>query len=192
MAMTVNSSIESARTEFLDWWSVEENRLNEGDFHRVAAKVNKSVEGLLTENMTLHFQQSECSFQFFYGVKEKEMKYIPISWKDGLILTLQTQENQKNLGLNWPIKNPNTGNYFIPKVKVNYIPPPSKTLPTEQYLDQLVNRAERYYDRDNRKILEALTPYTENIQNCCKDDRPLYYRIGKLVPNMLKEDLLGN
>jgi len=181
MTMTIdkNSACESARTEFLEWWHQEGNALGEGKYKEVAEKV-KSValtQGLLQKDIILHYHWFRFGFPLYYGEKQGEQKFLPIPINDGKILSWQLENEISNSC--WPIKDPSTNSYFIPKVTENKIPPPSGSCPTDQYLDRLVKVARMSKDSKEYRILEALTPYAGLISNC---GGWTYREISNLVP----------
>jgi hypothetical protein len=180
---TVNAKIEAAQLEFISWYCKDGNEIGNGKgYEQVAAKVKEAVQDLIKENMTLHYRFFRWGFSFFYGEKAGSHKYIPISLGDGDML--EWQSKNESGGIWWPIKDPTNQTYFIPKITLNTIPPPSGSTPTHQYLAQLAQFAEgmAWMRNDERKILEALTPYADEIKEYC--DEATYKKIVKLVPSI--------
>lgn len=173
------ATIDQAKTEFLKWWDAD-NRLGQGDYFEVAKKVKKVAKGLPVEEMTLHRQMFRFGFDIYYGEKEGEKQYIPISWEDGVLLERQTNKSKKPW---WPMKDPESGNYYLLNVTVDKIPPPTGSTPTDQYLQDLVNRVNKYFIEEAMKILTALKPYASMIKNNCGDHGILYLQIKEIVPD---------
>jgi len=173
----LTSTIDQARMEFMTWWE-KENKLGEGDYLRVVEKVKEATKGLQTQEMTLHNQWFRFGFGLYYGEKQGKEKFIPIAYEDGVILEWQVKHDNEPW---WPVKDPETGTYCLLKVTLNEIPPPSGSMPTDQYINKLLDRV-KWHDKEAMKILEALKPYASLIKNNLGDNGFLYKKVKHVVP----------
>lgn len=172
--------MESIKTEFSEWWEKEDSKLGEGEYQQAISKVKEATQELPVQEITLHYQTFRFGFSFFYGENVSEKQMIPISWQDGVILKWQKENNEQPV---WPIKDPKTNAYFIPKVTVNTMSPPSGSMPTEQYLEDLLKYSQRYFDARSTKILNVLTPYAKQLKEYREH---CFYKIAVCFPKYLE------
>jgi hypothetical protein len=178
--MTTQVGFESARSKFFEWCETAKNQEDlDKDFKQEIAKVKQASEGLISKNMTLYHQNFRFGFSFYYGENEGEKKLVPISKQDANLLLWQLANDAE--GSWWPIKDPLTNSFFKPKITVKDLPPPSGSTPTNQYLSDLLKWAS--FNREGREysILEALTPYSQKILDCC--GKLTYRKIKQLFPD---------
>jgi hypothetical protein len=168
------SSVDEAREDFFDWWKDgTAGKLGEGRYAEVAAKVTEAAKGLQTDQMTLHFHQFQTGFNFGYGEKPGVEKYIPIPRRDVVILVDQAKaHHQENV---WPIKNPDTDEYFVPKVTLNWTEPCKGHRSTTRYFEDCLKEISMDYPVGHQqeqavrysRMFEALVPYDgEILMNC--------------------------
>lgn len=178
----VNEICQQTRLEFINWW--RNNEVGDPGYKEAAEKVRKvALEyGFPREEMTLHHHLFRFGPHLYYGEKPGQLKFIPISRADGMILADQMNDPD---GPCWPIQDTDTNTYFFPKVTENRIPPPSGSCPTDQYLDRIVRRAD--WDRSSKeyRILEALVPYAELFHQMSK---PMYQNISRIIEAYPKKD----
>lgn len=168
--------MESIKNEFLEWARKEGSELGEGEYDQRISKVGEATQELPVQEMILHLQTFRFGFSFFYGEKSKD-EMVPIAWADGIILKWQKEHDEKPV---WPIKDPETNTYFIPKVTVNRMSPPTGSTPTEQYLRDLLKASQRRFpDKNSTRILEALTPYAKQLK---EQDIRTFMRIADCFP----------
>src|SRR5688500_16542604 len=173
MTAITEADVELAQIGFYVWWGKHDSTLGEGqEYEEVAARVKQVASLLHSENMTLYHQSFRVGFSFYYGETSNTEKLIPISRAEGRLLSWQTEETGESW---WPIKNPATNTYFTPKVKIVELPSPSENVPTEEYLESLANKAAANKQSREHRILEALTPYSQQIEGACC--APLYAKI---------------
>lgn len=163
----------------MEWFKKEDSRLGQGEYDQRISKVGEASQELPVAEMTLHFQFFRFGFCFYYG--EKSGKMIPISWAEGLILKWQKENNENPV---WPIKDPKTNTYFIPKITVNQIPPLTGSMSTKEYLLDLLKSSQRCSNKNSTHILEALTPYAKQLKEY---DNRTFMLIASAFPSYQNE-----
>jgi len=109
-----------------------------------------------------HHRLSE--FEIFYGEIEKQKKLIPISGVEGRILLWELNNPQS---INWPLKNPENNEYFIPKLKFKLVQLAEGNNQTSTYFDKVAQNAA--YQENYGRIKEVLTPYLDLIKQHCSE-----------------------
>lgn len=150
--------------EVNEWWT-KAKELGSKGHQEVMEKAAAQFSELNLRNvdMKLYFRVFRFGFDFFYGTIEGADEFAQISHRNGVMLRWQKGKRDSKEGeYTWPVRDPDTGDYVIPIVTdYEKIPPPSGSTPTEQYLGELIRFSA--YDSENRKILEALAPYAQQL-----------------------------
>ena len=118
----------------------------------------KAVTGDLKRvKITLYRQCFRFGFSFSYAVTE-DGDYVCVSFNDYIILRVHESDESKDVPNFWPLKCGDE--YFVPEItEIKFLDPPSGSMPTEQYVDRLC----RYPYGSDRKILQCLLPYAEQL-----------------------------
>ncbi len=179
MTISINSSVELARSEFLEWAKVD-GKLGEGRYAEVAAKVTAAAQGLQRREMEVHNHWFRFGFSFAFGEMPGVEKYFPIPSVDRLVMNYHAKKDTGNV---WPLKDLETGEYFLPIVTWKDISPPSGSMPTDQYFTHCLRMVSVPSETSIKikKMFEALTPYAQQIRD--SSGIRIYRQIAAYNPN---------
>lgn len=163
--------------KFSDWpdFTKEQTDLLIEKRQEMLDKIKVVTRDLKRVKITLYRQCFRFGFSFSYAVTE-DGEYICVSHNDYIILRINHESDEmKDIPNFWPLKQ--NEEYFVPEItEIKFLDPPSGSMPTEQYVDQLC----RYPSGNARKILQCLHPYAEQLY--CSS--PItYYRVLEYVDN---------
>lgn len=133
-------------------------------YHEGVAPAEEKVGQVAREKMVLHirrFREEQKGFDLFYG--EKEGRFIPISAKEGKILEASVH--------------PVTGS---PDTRICRIDIRDET--TKRFLAKAIETAKANSDTPAYRMLEALTPYAEQISETF--DIPPYATLTELFSSL--------
>lgn len=168
--------LDEERNKLIEWVQKEENKMGEGgDYSLVATKGKVLAQNLPKEEMKLHFFPSaHGGCQFFCGEILGRVKLIPLTWSEGQILFYQKKKETE--GTWFPIKDPQTNQFFSPQVTKFIGHPLGRAIETTAMrLEGLLARARQGHALSLR-ILEAFLPYASSIKNELDKISPAAYQ----------------
>lgn len=194
-----NNPVHITRTALLDWCEQQAEtkveKWGEGEtFEKLVADIKEASKDLPIQSVKLYCRWFRFGFTLSYMEKPDQGNYIPLPIRETAIVRCLVNETKptvtKSSSLHpmwsiettdevqiwWPIWNPDTHTFFLPRVSVQQIPPQFGSMPTTQYLGELA----RYPSSSAVRILRAMGPYSEILQ---KEDPYTYAKISKYVAN---------
>lgn len=174
--------IEKAREEFLEWFGKDGSKLGEGDYEQQLARLKQLSQDLPREDLTLHYDLFRWGISLFYGEKPGRQKFVPLHADEGIILKWLTRKGIENNW--WPIKDPQTNTYFIPKITLSEVQGShSGSDNTGNYLYHVFRYAQMDRNSEHYRLLEGLASpfYAKFIQKEFGNDK--YMQLRELVPS---------
>lgn len=146
-------------------------------YSELGTKILEAAKTLKSEEITLFHHSFSLTktkdFHFYYGQKTGQARLIPIS--KVVVGYIQGKSN-------WPLKNPETDEYFVPVIEKNVtVAPETLFTTTKEYLERAIDLAKKFTDSREYQILQALPPYAQKIQDAV--DARHYNTLVELFPS---------